>query len=115
MSVEQLFVCELWQERRNSFADADLGGIRIGICGMLRSRSRYRDALWCRCAKRLMLLEACEAWKFVADFDDAVFVGLEEEAYVPVVDHRGVLVFCSFTGRELDVGIYPCLETLIWE
>lgn len=113
MSVEQLFVCELWQERRNSFADADLGGIRIGICGMLRCGSRYRDALWFRCPKRLMLLEACESWKFVADFYDAVFVRLEEEAHVTVVDYGDVFVFCSFAGRELNVGIYPCLKTLM--
>lgn len=61
------------------------------------------------------MLEACEAWKFVADFDDAVFVRLEEEAHVTVVDYRDVLVLCGFAGRELNVGIYPCLKTLIWK
>jgi hypothetical protein len=43
-----------------------------------------------------MLLEACEARKLIADFDDSVFVRFEEEAYITVVDNRDVLVFCSF-------------------
>jgi hypothetical protein len=60
-----------------------------------------------------MLLEARETRELVAHFDDTVFVGLEEESHVTIVDYRDVFVFRGFTGRELNMSIHPCLEILV--
>jgi hypothetical protein len=60
----------------------------------------------------LMPLEARKPWKLVTYFDDAVFVWLEEEAHVAVVDYGNIFVFCSFAWGQLNMSVYPCLEML---
>jgi hypothetical protein len=57
----------------------------------------------------LMLLEARKTWKLVTDFDDAVFVRLEEEAHVAIIDYRDIFVFRRLARGQLDVSVYPCL------
>lgn len=57
-----------------------------------------------------MLLVSREAGELVANLDDAVLVGFEEEADVAVVDYGNALVFGGFLGRQLHVSIYPGLS-----
>ena len=59
-----------------------------------------------------MLLEARKTRKLVTDFDDAVFIGLEEEDHVAIIDYGNVLVFCGLTRRQLNVSVYPGLYML---
>lgn len=73
----------------------------------MRTRHRYR--LWGVRTVELVLLVPCEAGELVADLDDAVLVGFEEEADVAVVDHGYSLVLGSFLGRQLHMGIDPGL------
>lgn len=59
-----------------------------------------------------MLLEARKTRKLVTDFDDTVFIGLEEEAHVAIVDYGNVLIFCGLARRQLNVSVYPGLYML---
>jgi hypothetical protein len=113
-AVEQLLLLELGHERGNRFLDGRLGCIRVCIRWVLSMRSRYRNMFWCFRAGRLVHLEACETWELITDFDDAMLVGLKEEADIAVVDNWNILIASGFSLGELYVGIYPSLgHTLI--
>lgn len=110
--VEQPLVLEARQVRGNRPADRRLGGVRVGVGRVLCMRAGHRDVLG-RCgAVGLVRLVACVAGELVADLDDAVLVGLEEEADVAVVDYGDAFVLGCFGRCELDVGIYPGLGKL---
>lgn len=98
------------QIRRDRPPNRLLRSVGIRIRRVLRVRARDRDGLGRARAVRLVLLVPREARELVADFDDAVLVGLEEKADVAVVDDRDAGVLGRFGGRELDVRVYPGLK-----
>jgi len=109
MSIEQILFRKPGQESRNRFPNADFRCIWVRVRRVLCSRSWHRDSFRGCGAVGRVLLEARVAGEFVTHFDDVVFVGLEEEANVGVVDYRARGVFAGFLGGETDVGVDPGL------
>lgn len=108
-TIEHFLIFKLRHECSDRLLDTDLRRIRIRIGWVLGMRSRHRNALWRRSTIRLMHLIPREAGELVANFDYTMFIGLEEEADVAIVDDGSVLISASFGWSELDVCIYPGL------
>jgi hypothetical protein len=113
--VEPFLIFKLRHERRNRFLNTLFGRIRDCISRVLRMRPWYRNALWCFCAVRLMRFEARKARELVADFDDAVLIGLKKEADIAIVDYGSVFVASGFFWCELYMCIYPGLDQCQWQ
>lgn len=107
--VKKLLLRKARQVRRDGLADRDLGRIGVGVCGVLCMGAWNRYLLRSIRTVGLVLLVPGEAGELVADLDDAVLIGFEEEADVAVVDYGDSLVLGGFLGRQLHMGIYPSL------
>lgn len=70
--VEEWPIRKVWQERLDCSFDGELRLVGVGIGGMFGVGAGHGNAFGSGRAERLVLLEAGEAWKLVADLDDAV-------------------------------------------
>lgn len=71
-SIEQPLICESGKESGDGFANGLFRSIRIGVCWVFCMGPWNRNQLGLASSVRLMLFEAGESRKLVADFDHSV-------------------------------------------